>query len=110
MSFITSSTNLSLDGTFLNATCLKDDGKTTVDSSLDLSNGIAISIRNGEFDVKGGDKTLGDGTRNLSLDSNTGILTASVCTNTTDNYFVNRTFELNLYVSNDDGTLVFNQP
>jgi hypothetical protein len=111
MSFLASSKDITLDGSVLKASCLKNDGTTYNDSSLDLNNCLYINSGEGSFDVKTGDYFY-ELSKNVSLDPNTAILKASLNALDIDKgqYYFDRTFELNLYVGNNDGTLVFNIP
>ncbi|KDR81239.1 hypothetical protein GALMADRAFT_60993, partial [Galerina marginata CBS 339.88] len=65
-----------LEGSVLKASCLKDDGKTYVDSSLEL--GYQINTEDGDFYAESGYPNFPLNTKNISFDPTTAIITASI--------------------------------
>lgn len=81
MSFQSTSNNISLDGSVLKASCLQDDGSTYTDSSIDLND--YIGIINGDFNACG--SGFYSDAKNITFDSNTVVLSASLPATTSQN-------------------------
>ena len=92
-----------LDGSILKASCLNEQ-KDYVDATLDLDKHIGNS--DGDFTTE--KNGFYSSAKNVSLDTREIVLLASL--KTADGYFIDRTFEISLYVSNDNGTLKFTAP
>ena len=95
MSFSASSKHITLDGSVLKASCLKDDRTTYSDSSLDLDN--CLYIEQGNFNVKTGYNVYSNA-KNVSLDYKTAILKAALRATDIDKgqYYFDRTFEISV--------------
>lgn len=103
MSFKSSSKDFSLDGSVLKAKCSNSQNEY-VDASLDLNS--YIGNNDGDFTTE--NSGFYSVALNVSLDPTNVVLSASL--KTKDNLYIDRTFELDLYVGNDHGTLKFNVP
>lgn len=102
MSFVSTSRNIRMKGSTLTADCKNEKGEF-VFSSLDLDRYLGNA--DGEFDTAGID--FSRSAKNVRIDSR-GVLRADLLRE--DGGERAAAIELDTYVANDDGTLVFEIP